>query len=182
MPTDAPHHGRLVMSVLHRPRHGTLLLALVLIVVSTGTAAARQDGKRAQQRPAPALSVDAPAAAAARYFTIDQVLAKREAQRASNPSVQFASTSATMTDAPLPGRSLLPSAEPFGLSTFRAPEGLLWVKWRGVGEQMRAEATELAACRADRAVCSSQALHFLRLVESAQARDGRARIDRKSVV
>ena len=82
-----------------------------------------------------------------------------------------------MTDAPPAGRLLLALNEPFGLSTFRAPEGLLWVKWRGIEQQLQAEATEIALCRDDRHSCSSQALHFLRLMETAQARDGRARID-----
>ena len=30
--------------------------------------------------------------------------------------------------------------EPFGLFTFRAPEGLLWRKWRGVERQMQEKA------------------------------------------
>jgi len=165
------------MSVFHRPSRGALLLALAMIFASTGVAAARQDAKKAQQRPAPSLSVDVPAAAPARYFTINEVLAKREGQRSAGSSVQFASTTTTMTDAPPPASSLLPSTEPFGLSTFRAPEGLLWVKWRGIEQDMHAEASEIEACRADRQSCSSPALHFLRLVESAQTRDGRARIE-----
>jgi predicted transglutaminase-like cysteine proteinase len=69
------------------------------------------------------------------------------------------------------------SSEPFGLSAFRAPEGVLWVKWRGVEQDMRAETEQLDRCRDDRSTCSPAALHFLRLVESAQTKEGRARIE-----
>ena len=72
---------------------------------------------------------------------------------------------------------MLPPSEPFGLSTFRAPEGLLWVKWRGIERQMQVEAWETALCQTDRVACSQQALFFLRLVENAKARSGRARLD-----
>jgi predicted transglutaminase-like cysteine proteinase len=91
--------------------------------------------------------------------------------------VQLANTTATRTDAPPAGRHLLPSTEPFGLSTFRAPEGLLWVKWRRAQEELQAESKEIALCSADRATCSPPVLHFLRLVENAQRRSGRARVE-----
>jgi predicted transglutaminase-like cysteine proteinase len=175
--TDAQHHGRRFMSVFHRPRRGALVLALLLTVAAASTAFARQNGKKAPQRPAPSLSVAVPVAAPARYFTINQVLATRELHRTSETSVRLASTSATMTDASPAGRHLPPSNEPFGLSTFRAPEGLLWVKWRGIEQQLQAEAKDLALCRADSSSCSSEARRFLALVESAQARQGRSRIE-----
>ena len=166
------------MSVLRRPRHSAFLLALALTFVATSTAPARQNGRKPQQRPTPSLSVDAPAPAPARYFTINQVLAKRDLQHAPGTALQFASTGgATMTDAPVAGGQMLPSTEPFGLSAFRAPEGLLWVKWRGVEQELKAEAKELELCRTDSMSCSSAARRFLALVDSAQAREGRARID-----
>ena len=166
------------MAVLSRPRRDAFLLALALAVVATSTAAARQNVRRPPQRPAPTLSVDISAPAPARYFTINQVLAKRDLQRAPGASLQFASTGgATVTDAPGLGGQMLPSGEPFGLSTFRAPEGLLWVKWRGVEQQLKAEAGEIELCRANSLSCSSAARRFVALVDSAQARDGRARIE-----
>ena len=166
------------MSVLHRPRHGALLLALALTFAATSTAPARQNGRKPLQRPAPSLSVDVSAPAPAQYFTINQVLAKRDMQRAPGSALQFASTGgATMTDAPAAGEQMLPSGEPFGLSAFRAPEGLLWVKWRGIEQQLKAEAREIALCRADSMSCSSAARRFVALVDGAQAREGRARID-----
>jgi predicted transglutaminase-like cysteine proteinase len=162
------------MSVFYRPRSGTLVLALVFAVATTSSALARQNAQRAQPT-APGVMVPAPAPA--RYFTINQVLAKREGQRPPSPGLQLAGTSTTMTDEPPAGRHLLPTGEPFGLSTFRAPEGLLWVKWRAVQRQSQAEAGQIELCQADRASCSSHALHFLRLVEFAAARNGRARIE-----
>lgn len=166
------------MSVLHRPRYGALLLALALTFVATSTASARQNGRKPQHRPAPSLSGDISAPAPARYFTVNQVLAKRDLQRAPGAVLQLASTGgAAMTDAPAAGEQILPSGEPFGRSAFRAPEGLLWVKWRGIEQQLKAEASEIALCRADSMSCSSAARRFVALVDSAQARQGRARIE-----
>jgi predicted transglutaminase-like cysteine proteinase len=174
------------MSVLHRSPRSAFLLALALtfaatstaIVVAPNSASARQTVKKPpRQRQTPSLSVDVPATATARYFTINQVLAKRDATRGSGSGPQYASTSATMTDAPSAGRHLLPSGEPFGLTTFRAPDGLLWVKWRDIEIQMQAEAKDIARCRLSRNSCPPQVRQFLTLVESAQARNGRARID-----
>jgi predicted transglutaminase-like cysteine proteinase len=185
MLTDAHQDGRLRMSVLHRSPRSAFLLALAATFVATSTAilvvpgdaSARQSTKKPHQpRPNPALSVDVPTNAPARYFTINQILAKRGASR-TDGGPQYASTSATMTDAPPTGRQLLPSAEPFGLSTFRAPEGLLWVKWRDVEQHLKVEATELARCQADRETCSPQTRQFLTMSEAAQAHTGRARID-----
>jgi predicted transglutaminase-like cysteine proteinase len=166
------------MSVCYRLRHGASLLALAFLVASSGISSARENISKIHKRPAltPSVTVQS-APAPVRYFTINQVLAKLDGQRKAPTSVQFASAGATMTDA-APARShLLPSSEPFGLSTFRAPEGLLWIKWRGIEQEMRAEAEQLDRCRDDRSTCSSPALHFLRLVEAAQAKEGRARIE-----
>lgn len=166
------------MSVLPRPRRGALLLALLFTFASTGVTLARQNVKKTPQpRPAPSLSADGGTATPARYFTINQVLAKREGQRVPAAAARLASTSTTVTDAPAPGHSLLPLNEPFGLATFRAPEGLLWVKWRDIEQDLKAEAAEIERCHGDRMACSSQALHFLRLVEAARALDGRARLE-----
>jgi predicted transglutaminase-like cysteine proteinase len=165
------------MSVLPRPRRGALLLALLFTFASTGVTLARQNVKKTPQPgPAPSLSADGGAGTAARYFTINQVLAKHDGQRAPAAG-RFASTTTTVTDAPPPGHSLLPLDEPFGLATFRAPEGLLWVKWRDIEQDLKAEAAEIERCHGDRIACSSQALHFLRLVEAARALDGRPRLE-----
>jgi len=164
------------MSVFYRPRSGALVLALAYAIMATSSAHARQNAKRAPMTPPP-IGVGIDARAPARYFTINQVLAKREGQRPASPGPQLASTTTTMTDAPPAGRHALLSSEPFGLSTFRAPEGLLWVKWRAIERQLQAEGQQIELCQAERDSCSSQALYFLRLVESAKARSGRQRIE-----
>jgi predicted transglutaminase-like cysteine proteinase len=160
------------MSVFYWPRNGTLVLALAFAVATTSSALAWQ----AKRVPPPAPGVMLPAPAPARYFTINEVLAKRDGQRVPSPGRQLASATMTLTDEP-PGRHVLPAGEPFGLTTFRAPEGLLWVKWRAVERQSQAESAQVELCRADRASCLPHASHFLRLVEFAAARTGRARIE-----
>ena len=40
--------------------------------------------------------------------------------------------------------------EPFGLFTFRAPEGMLWRKWRGIESDIAKEHAVLDHCRANR--------------------------------
>jgi predicted transglutaminase-like cysteine proteinase len=165
------------MSVLRWPRSGTLLLALALAVTAATPTLARQSTKKSVRPPELSVGISVPTTAPARFFTINQVLAKREGQRPGAPGLQLAATTTTLTDEPRVVPRLLPQAEPFGLATFRAPEGLLWVKWRAVERQMQVEAWELALCQTDRAMCSSQALFFLRLVDNAKARNGKARVD-----
>jgi predicted transglutaminase-like cysteine proteinase len=67
------------------------------------------------------------------------------------------------------------SNEPFGLTTLRAPEGLLWEKWRGIEAEIRAEANTLARCRIESESCSLAAVRFLALIEAGRMRSGRAR-------
>jgi predicted transglutaminase-like cysteine proteinase len=69
------------------------------------------------------------------------------------------------------------AAEPFGLLARRAPESGLWRKWRGVQRQIQIEAELLASCRADPQACpSAPARRFLAMIETARARQGRARL------
>ncbi|MFK4590124.1 transglutaminase-like cysteine peptidase [Bradyrhizobium diazoefficiens] len=67
--------------------------------------------------------------------------------------------------------------EPFGLFTFRAPEGLLWQKWRGLETRLVRDAETLKRCESDAANCPSNAAQFLRLIGAAKAKSGRARLD-----
>jgi predicted transglutaminase-like cysteine proteinase len=66
--------------------------------------------------------------------------------------------------------------EPFGLFTFRAPEGPLWVKWRKVEADMRAEAPALARCRTEPEHCTAAATRFVAIIKEAAVRRGRARL------
>src|SRR5213592_3001901 len=72
----------------------------------------------------------------ATFFSINAVLAKLDRQRGRGPAaVRLAALppSNVATDAQPPRKEAPPAGnEPFGLFTFRAPEGMLWRKWRGV--------------------------------------------------
>ncbi len=167
----------------------TFAVILATASLAIGDAAARAKAKN-QTRSADSIEVSAltpawpapPALPAQpRFFTINQVLAKHDTGAAPSDAIRLAAvepadtiTDALVARAPLPARS----GEPFGLYEFRAPEGLLWVKWRRVEAEMRAEAKLIAECRVDPGRCPSPAaLHFLELVDAAKAREGRARIE-----
>src|SRR3954466_14839144 len=67
-----------------------------------------------------------------RYFTINQVLAQHDGRATAENLVRLASTDPSETAV---SHNITPDRpartdEPFGLLTFRAPEGMLWVKWR----------------------------------------------------
>ena len=116
--------------------------------------------------------------APAKFFTINQVLAKHKLAKhklGKGSSVNLAAISPTVSDAPtIPP---VQSNEPFGLFTFRAPMGLLWAKWRKVEADIKAEDPVLARCRAEPKNCSAAAKRFVSLIKEASARHGRARIE-----
>jgi predicted transglutaminase-like cysteine proteinase len=68
------------------------------------------------------------------------------------------------------------SAEPFGLFATRLSGGNLSEKWNGVERQLEDDMVQLALCDGDRERCvSPAALQFLAIVDTARAREGRAR-------
>jgi hypothetical protein len=69
------------------------------------------------------------------FFTVNQLLERKEGTPVS------AAPAGNQSD------------EPFGLFEFSAPEGPLWVKWRGVETALRAEENVLAQCRAEPDQC-----------------------------
>lgn len=72
--------------------------------------------------------------------------------------------------------SIRKSAEPFGLFASRLSGGGLLEKWRGVERKLEDEMVQLALCDGDRERCvSPAALKFLAIVDTARAREGRAR-------
>src|ERR1700686_246506 len=78
-----------------------------------------------------------------------------------------------------PGSAVLvrKSTEPFGVFAFRLSGGGLWEKWLGVQRRLDDEMVQLALCDGDRDRCvSPAALQFLAIVDTARARDGRARL------
>lgn len=117
----------------------------------------------------------------ATFFSINAVLAKLDRERGRGPNaVRLASlTPANLATDAQPATKEAPpiGTEPFGLFTFRAPEGLLWRKWRGIEADMAKEQTVLDRCREDIESCPSYAAQFLRLIEAVKSRSGRARLD-----
>jgi predicted transglutaminase-like cysteine proteinase len=116
----------------------------------------------------------------ATFFSINAVLAKLDRERGGGPgAVRLASLTPSnfATDAQPPKAAAPTGNEPFGLFTFRAPEGMLWRKWRGVEADMAKEQAVLDQCRADAASCPSYAAQFLRLINAVRSKSGRARLD-----
>jgi predicted transglutaminase-like cysteine proteinase len=119
--------------------------------------------------------------APATFFTINQVLAKLSGLAKTPSPLRFAAVdaAATMTDAPpasLPAEPLSVGDEPFKLVAFRAPEGVLWVKWRGVEADIAREAGVIARCRAEPGDCTPAAARFVALVDDASRHEGREKI------
>ena len=118
-----------------------------------------------------------------RFFTINAVLAKHDGlSHAASGAVQLASvdgSSAVSTGiaSDTPVTIAITSEEPFGLFTFRAPEGLLWTKWRGVDARMRLEAKSVEDCKVDEDRCSGVERKFIALARSTDAAGRRGRVD-----
>jgi predicted transglutaminase-like cysteine proteinase len=117
----------------------------------------------------------------ATFFSINAVLAKLDRQRGRRPeAIRFAALtpSQVATDAQAPEKELPElGKEPFGLFTFRAPEGMLWRKWRGLEADMAKEQTVLERCRATPETCPAHAAQFLQLTEAVKSRSGRGQLD-----
>jgi predicted transglutaminase-like cysteine proteinase len=111
----------------------------------------------------------------ARFFTINQVLSKPK-DRAT--PLEFASIRPTDADADQHTARIPPTQgdEPFGLYTFRAPEGVLSEKWRRVEADIDAEMPTLERCRADAATCTPAAARFVAIVKDAAGLSYRAKL------
>ncbi len=116
------------------------------------------------------------AAAPARFFTINKVLAKLDGLASAETRLAARTDGSTLSDAqasaPQPQ-----SGEPFGLFTFQAPEGALWQKWRGVSFDIAEDIDAMARCRALADACTPAATRFIAVVDAAASHDGRARLD-----
>ena len=181
------------MSAINRhaaPRLATTVLAIAALASTCGSATANSRKPRAVNQSTgygelirispPPLSDPAasPAVAPARFFTINQVLAKLDRKRDGLPSDQvlLAARQDAVTDAPgaLPRMS---GPEPFGMFAFRAPEGVLWSKWRGVAADIAKDAETIAQCRASVRSCSPAATRFIAVIDEARTHDGRSRLE-----
>jgi predicted transglutaminase-like cysteine proteinase len=160
-----------------------LALALSLSVGVCSQVAAKAQAKKPNRTSEPtAAIVPLPSSlTAARFFTINQIMARREGRVEPTESFRLAAANPAdrLSDAPIPAPSQpTPCDEPFGLMTFRAPEGPLWVKWRAVEAEIQAEENVLDQCRVEPGQCASPAArHFLTFVDEARQRVGRARGD-----
>jgi predicted transglutaminase-like cysteine proteinase len=117
----------------------------------------------------------------ATFFTINDVLARLDRRRGRGPgAVRTASLTPpnTATDAslaPNPARKV--GTEPFGLFTFRAPENVVWRKWRGIESDIVREHDVLEQCRTTDNECAPQARQFMRLIDAVKSKSGRERLD-----
>jgi predicted transglutaminase-like cysteine proteinase len=125
-----------------------------------------------------------PQANGARFFSINSVLAKLDGKSPMAAPVRLAAITSddVVSDAPadvitMERPSATPTSEPFGLFTFRAPEGVLWRKWRGVQSDIAADMRDAANCKADGATCSEAARRFTLMVDDVRGREGKARIE-----
>jgi len=166
--------------------------ALAALIVASATSPVRADDASAQDVPAQdvlaqdaqetlAPGIDAAPRAPATFFRINDVLAKLDAMRGRGPNaVRLAALTPSniATDAaPEPRPAPAKGDEPFGLFTFRAPEGLLWQKWRGLETRLARDAETLRGCQTDAGNCPSNAAQFLRLIGAVKSKSGRARLD-----
>jgi predicted transglutaminase-like cysteine proteinase len=122
-----------------------------------------------------------PVANGARFFSINSVLARADGKAPPDQQVRLASATPTdvVSDAPDAGmpQSSLGTNEPFGLFTFRAPQGVLWRKWRTLKSDIGAELEQVSDCKSDRSTCSEAANRFVLMLEETRQRSGRARIE-----
>ena len=157
----------------------TAALAIGVTFAALDSAVAKPKAKKARAA-SPSIGGTGPALRSLeterpRFFTIDGVLAK-EGRR--GPTRLAAVDPASATDASPAVR--LPEKrdeEPFGLFAFRAPEGQLWHKWRGIAATLQLESRALEACRIGAETCARPAARFLAIVKEAAGRSGRARLE-----
>jgi predicted transglutaminase-like cysteine proteinase len=168
---------------LRKPGSPALVTALVLSVGahSISTAARAADDVAAESSEFLPGADAGPTRPPATFFSINAVLAKIDRQNGRGPgALRLASLTPSniATDAqPAPKEAPPVGTEPFGLFTFRAPEGMLWRKWRGVEADMAEEQAVMDRCREDAASCPSYAAQFLRLINAVKSKSGRARLD-----
>lgn len=161
-------------------RIGWAIACLLAFALASASPALAKKGKR----PDPALSPPAEAAAPepnseklsagpARFFRIQDVIDAGGA-----PDLRLAARGDTQSDViGLRGTIEFTGSEPFSLFAFRAPEGILWQKWRGIEAAFEVELETLARCRDDEEQCTPAARRFIALVDAAKERGGRDRLD-----
>jgi predicted transglutaminase-like cysteine proteinase len=168
-PTLRVAGASIMPALLHSGRAARALArALALVAVITGVEPSTATPRKVREvSPAqPARLVDSHA----RFFTIKDVLARHDGFESWKLRLASLGPADTASDAPIAHQiKLQKSMEPFGLVTFRAPEGTLWENWRRLESEMNAEAETLARCRASTDACSAPARKFLAMVDAARS-------------
>lgn len=117
----------------------------------------------------------------ARFFRINDVLSKigTTHQPGDNNIVRLATrdNNELISDAPLRGGLPQIGDEPFGLFAFRAPEGSLWRKWRGVETDIAIDQRLVSLCRDHAEVCTPAAKRFLSIFDTVKVRRGRDQLE-----
>lgn len=116
----------------------------------------------------------------ARFFTINDALTRRDNGTVkSTDSARVRMASVGPEDAVFEtAMTRIPTGnEPFGLTAFRAPEGVLWSKWRTIRDAMAMEDARLTNCYDENDDCSTEASKFTTLVTDASKFSGRARLE-----
>jgi predicted transglutaminase-like cysteine proteinase len=171
-------------SNLRKPGSFALAALLVFSVASlVGTSALAGDGALARRTSdVNSAPNEKNAPATATFFTINEVLAKLGRQRSSGAgAVRLAAlppVSDSATDAQSDSSAARPvGSEPFGLFTFRAPQGALRGKWEGVEADIAREKLVLNDCQENPETCPSYAAQFLRLIKAVKSKSGRAQLE-----
>ncbi|PIT01952.1 hypothetical protein TSA1_15105 [Bradyrhizobium nitroreducens] len=154
------------MSVVDLARLLPRALGIVLVLLFSGAGCCGAWSKTQPKRPAAlAAVVDATS-----LFTAFPA-------RAGTDGIQLASLEARGLPASSHGSGSAGQG-PFGMSTFRAPDGLLWTKWRDVAARIDVEAGLIDDCRSDDGGCPSAAARkFLAIMRAASDPDIRTRVE-----
>ena len=166
---------------LGSPARVAVFAILILIGVwALPPTAYADDPKAVSEPPGNSQPIRTSAQPPAKFFTINGVLAKLDrAEGRGKGAIRLASLKSwnAMMDARPPTGVSARGTEPFGLFTFRAPEGLLSRKWRGLQSDIIKEQKVLERCRADASDCPSYAAQFLRLINAVKSKSGRAQLE-----
>jgi len=166
---------------LGSPARVAVFAILILIGVwALSPSAFADDPKAVSEAPGNSQPIRTSAQPPAKFFTINGVLAKLDrAEGRGKGAIRLASLKSwnAMMDARPPTGVSARGTEPFGLFTFRAPEGLLSRKWRGLQSDIIKEQKVLERCRADASDCPSYAAQFLRLINAVKSKSGRAQLE-----
>jgi predicted transglutaminase-like cysteine proteinase len=159
-----------------------LALAMLLLVGFASNAAAKSARGTVAPEATGETTAKPPAPGPARFFTINEILQKRDNAPLGSGGRTAAVEERAVSDATAGDHRVKPGdrngqgPEPFGMFSFRAPDGLLWTKWRGLETELAEEAMEIADCR-DKKICGEAAARYLAILDETKSRSGRARIE-----